>query len=128
MKTEIPGPRSRAVLGRRSSALPTGLGRATDVVVERAEGALVHDADGNTFIDFVGDIGALAVGHCPPAVLNAMHDEALLGPRAREQLVGEPHRAIDRTLERFERLAHCARVRFLLRDFGLRLENRKRRT
>ena len=46
---------------------PAGLGKATDVVVERAEGALVYDVDGNTLIDFVGGIGMLAVGHCPAA-------------------------------------------------------------
>jgi len=73
LKTEVPGPKSRAMLARRASAVPAGLGKATDVVVERAEGALVHDVDGNTFIDFVGGIGALAVGHCPPPVVEAMH-------------------------------------------------------
>jgi 4-aminobutyrate aminotransferase/(S)-3-amino-2-methylpropionate transaminase len=76
LKTEVPGPRSRALLARRAAATPTGLGRATDIVVERAEGALVHDVDGNTFVDFVGGIGALAVGHCPQPVLDAMHAEA----------------------------------------------------
>ena len=76
LKTEVPGPKSRAMLARRASAVPTGLGKATEVVVERAEGALVHDVDGNTFIDFVGGIGALAVGHCPPTVVEAMHEEA----------------------------------------------------
>lgn len=76
LKTEVPGPRSRAIIARRAAAVPTGLGRATDVVVERAEGALVHDVDGNTFIDFVGGIGALAVGHCPPPVVAAVRDEA----------------------------------------------------
>lgn len=76
LKTAIPGPRSREVLARRASAVPTGLGKATEVVVDRAEGALVHDVDGNTFIDFVGGIGALAVGHCPPAVVEAMHGES----------------------------------------------------
>src|SRR3954464_8975977 len=62
LKTEVPGPKSRAMLARRAASAPTGLSKATDVVVERAEGALVHDVDGNTFIDFVGGIGALAVG------------------------------------------------------------------
>jgi 4-aminobutyrate aminotransferase/(S)-3-amino-2-methylpropionate transaminase len=76
LKTEVPGPRSRAILARRTSATPNGLGKATDVVVERAEGALVHDVDGNTFIDLIGGIGALAVGHCPPPIVDAMHDEA----------------------------------------------------
>jgi 4-aminobutyrate aminotransferase/(S)-3-amino-2-methylpropionate transaminase len=76
LKTEIPGPRSRALLARRAAATPTGLARATDIVVDRAEGALVHDVDGNTFIDFVGGIGALAVGHCPPPVVDAMRAES----------------------------------------------------
>jgi 4-aminobutyrate aminotransferase/(S)-3-amino-2-methylpropionate transaminase len=76
LKTVFAGPKSRAMLSRRASAVPNGLGKATDVVVQRAEGALVHDVDGNTFIDFVGGIGALAVGHCPPTVVEAMHEEA----------------------------------------------------
>ncbi len=76
LKTEVPGPRSRATLARRASAVPNGLGKATEVVVERAEGALVHDVDGNTFLDFVGGIGALAVGHCPPSVVQAVQAQA----------------------------------------------------
>lgn len=76
LKTPVPGPKSQAMLARRGAAVPSGLGRATDVVVERAEGALVHDVDGNTFLDFVGGIGALAVGHCPPAVVQAVQQQA----------------------------------------------------
>ena len=76
LKTEVPGPKSRAVLARRASAVPNGLGKATEVVVERAQGALVHDVDGNTFIDFVGGIGTLAVGHCPPSVVEAVQQQA----------------------------------------------------
>jgi GNAT superfamily N-acetyltransferase len=48
LNTEIPGPRARATLERRAAAAPSGLGRATDVVVERADGGLVFDVDGNT--------------------------------------------------------------------------------
>ena len=76
LKTEIPGPEARSWLDRRSAAVSTGLARATDVVVERAEGALVHDVDGNTLIDFAGGIGMLAVGHCPPQVSAALSKQA----------------------------------------------------
>ena len=31
------------------------------------------DVDGNTFIDFAGGIGCLAVGHSNPAVTSAVH-------------------------------------------------------
>ena len=40
LKTEVPGPKSKAMLARRVAAVPTGLGKATEVVVERAENAL----------------------------------------------------------------------------------------
>jgi 4-aminobutyrate aminotransferase / (S)-3-amino-2-methylpropionate transaminase / 5-aminovalerate transaminase len=82
--TEIPGPRSRAVLERRARAVTSSLACSTDVVIDRAEGALVHDLDGNTLIDLAGGIGMLATGHCPPAVVAALHQQAdrLLHPCA----------------------------------------------
>jgi len=76
LQTEIPGPRSREMLARRAAAVAGGLGKATDVVVERAEGALVHDVDGNTLIDFAGGIGMLAVGHAPRGVVEAIAAQA----------------------------------------------------
>ena len=76
LDTAIPGPRARDLLARRLAAAPAGLGRATDVVVERAEGGLIFDVDGNTLIDFAGGIGMLAVGHSPPAVVNAIIAQA----------------------------------------------------
>ena len=74
--TEIPGPKSRAILERRANAISKGLGKSTDVVIERAEGALVYDADGNTLIDLAGGIGMTAVGHCPPPVVAAIEAQA----------------------------------------------------
>ncbi|MDA0747047.1 MAG: 4-aminobutyrate--2-oxoglutarate transaminase [bacterium] len=76
LNTEIPGPKSRKLLARREAATPSGLARSTDVVIERAEGALVHDVDGNTLIDLVGGIGMLNAGHCPPKVVQAVKDQA----------------------------------------------------
>ena len=74
--TEIPGPKSRDLLERRARAVTRALGRSTDVVVDRAEGALIHDVDGNTLIDLAGGIGMIAVGHGAPAVVAAIHAQA----------------------------------------------------
>jgi len=63
IRTEIPGPRSRALMARRESAVPRGAYHATPVFAERSEGALVEDVDGNRFLDFAGGIGCLNVGH-----------------------------------------------------------------
>jgi len=76
LDTAIPGPRARDLLGRRAAAAPAGLGRATDVVVERAEGGLIFDVDGNTLIDLAGGLGMLAVGHSPASVVKAIEDQA----------------------------------------------------
>src|SRR5262245_58052933 len=74
--TEIPGPKSRAIIARREAAVSAGLGRASDVVVERAQGSLVRDVDGNTLIDMAGGLGMLAVGHAPPTVVQAIEGQA----------------------------------------------------
>ncbi len=68
----VPGPRAKAMLDRRAAALPAGLGRATDVVVERAHDALIVDVDGNTFIDMASGIGVTGVGHAPAEVVDAV--------------------------------------------------------
>jgi len=76
LETEIPGPKAKAALARRAEALPAGWARATDVVVERAKGALVFDVDGNTLIDMAGGIGMLGVGHSPDSVVEAIASQA----------------------------------------------------
>ncbi len=76
LATEVPGPRSRALVARRAAALPSGLGKATDVAVDRAEGGLIYDVDGNTLIDLAGGIGMLAVGHSPAPVVDAICEQA----------------------------------------------------
>ena len=74
--TEIPGPKSRALLERRANAVVRGLAKSTDVVIDRAEGARVFDVDGNTLVDLAGGIGMTAVGHCPPGVVAAVSAQA----------------------------------------------------
>ncbi len=74
--TEIPGPRSRAIVARRQAAGARGVPMLTPIAVAHARGCAVTDADGNTFIDFAGGIGALAVGHCPEAVVGAIRAQA----------------------------------------------------
>ena len=75
LETEIPGPKGKAILDRRKAALPSGLAHATNVVVDRAQGSLVYDVDGNTLIDMAGGIGMLAVGHSPAPVVDAIIEQ-----------------------------------------------------
>ena len=61
---------------RRANAVPKGVGNVTTVDMDRAEGALVWDAEGNEFIDFAGGIGVNNVGHRHPKVVQAIKDQA----------------------------------------------------
>ncbi|MBI1874823.1 MAG: aminotransferase class III-fold pyridoxal phosphate-dependent enzyme, partial [Acidobacteria bacterium] len=72
IETEIPGPRSRAILARRERSVPRGISHATPVVISTASGAVAEDVDGNRFLDFAGGIGTLNVGHSAPAVVEAV--------------------------------------------------------
>ena len=40
--------------------------------IERGEGCLIYDADGNRFIDYIGSWGPLILGHRHPAVVDAI--------------------------------------------------------
>lgn len=73
--TEIPGPKSKEILERRTKAIPNGVGKSTEIVVKKAKGALVWDVDGNQLIDFAGGIGMHNVGHCPDEVIKAVKDQ-----------------------------------------------------
>lgn len=73
--THVPGPKAREIIARREQYVPKGVGNNTPVVVERAEGALVYDVDGNVFLDFAGAIGTLNAGHCPPEVVQAIQKQ-----------------------------------------------------
>ena len=72
IRTEIPGPRSRALLARRAAAVPRGVPAVTPIAVVHAEGAVVTDADGNRLIDFGGGIGVVNTGHRHPGVVEAV--------------------------------------------------------
>jgi glutamate-1-semialdehyde 2,1-aminomutase len=49
------------------------------LVVDRAEGARLHDVDGNEYLDYVCSWGALILGHAHPVVCAAIQDHAARG-------------------------------------------------
>jgi 4-aminobutyrate aminotransferase/(S)-3-amino-2-methylpropionate transaminase len=75
LKTALPGPKSQALYKEREKNIPRGPFNATTLFIEKAEGALVTDVDGNTLIDLAGAIGTLNAGHCPPKVVEALQEQ-----------------------------------------------------
>ena len=78
LQTAIPGPKSQALVAREQQHLAPGLqgfALSSGIAVERAEGSVIEDVDGNRFVDLIGGIGVNALGHCHPAYTKALHEQ-----------------------------------------------------
>ena len=72
LRTEIPGPLSRALHERKSAAVSAGVGTALPVYIDRADGGILVDVDGNQLIDFGSGIAVTTVGASAPRVVEAV--------------------------------------------------------
>ncbi|PAU54340.1 4-aminobutyrate--2-oxoglutarate transaminase [Pseudomonas indica] len=60
------------LLSQREQFVPRGLVTAHPLVIERAQGAEMWDIEGKRYLDFVGGIGVLNIGHNHPSVVAAV--------------------------------------------------------
>jgi 4-aminobutyrate aminotransferase-like enzyme len=65
---------SDAVVAARERYVAAGVATPL-LVVARAEGALIEDVDGRTYIDFAGGLGCQNTGHGLPAAVDAIHEQ-----------------------------------------------------
>ncbi|MDX1463115.1 MAG: glutamate-1-semialdehyde 2,1-aminomutase [Marinirhabdus sp.] len=80
--------RSSALFQEAQNVIPGGVNSpvraftavgGTPIFVEKAKGAYLYDADGNTLIDYINSWGPMILGHAHPSVVNAVIDKARLG-------------------------------------------------
>jgi 4-aminobutyrate aminotransferase/(S)-3-amino-2-methylpropionate transaminase len=123
IRTEIPGPRSRALMARREAAIPRGPANATPVFAARADGATIEDVDGNRYIDFAGGIGCLNIGHRSPRVLSAI--QAQLEKHLHLCFAVTPYESYVAVAEKLNSLApgHFAKKTILLNSGAEAIEN-----
>jgi 4-aminobutyrate aminotransferase/(S)-3-amino-2-methylpropionate transaminase len=76
IRTEIPGPRSRALAERERGAVAHPLLVHLPIFAARAENATITDVDGNVFVDFAGGVGVINAGHAHPRVVEAVVEQA----------------------------------------------------
>lgn len=73
--TEIPGPKSREIEARRSSAVATGVGSSLPAYVVAAGGGILKDVDGNQLIDLGSGIAVTTAGNSNPRVVKAATEQ-----------------------------------------------------
>ena len=76
LQTEVPGPRSKAILERKERVVAEPLSILLPVFIAEGHGSTLTDVDGNTFLDFTGGVGCLNVGHAHPHVVAAVQEQA----------------------------------------------------
>ncbi|WP_223458826.1 4-aminobutyrate--2-oxoglutarate transaminase [Pseudomonas sp. A-R-26] len=64
-----------SLLRQRDQFVPRGLVTAHPLVIDRAQGSEVWDVDGTRYLDFVGGIGVLNIGHNHPKVVAAVQTQ-----------------------------------------------------
>jgi 4-aminobutyrate aminotransferase / (S)-3-amino-2-methylpropionate transaminase / 5-aminovalerate transaminase len=73
--TEVPGPRSAALLARREATVARGVSSMLPVYVTAAGGGILVDADDNALIDFGSGIAVVNVGNAAEQVVAAVRDQ-----------------------------------------------------
>src|ERR1700733_3073344 len=72
----LPGPRAQALMERDARVVSPSYTRGYPLAVERGEGCIIEDVDGNRFLDFNAGIAVVSTGHCHPRVLEAIQRQA----------------------------------------------------
>ncbi len=72
----VPGVKAQEIINRRGNTVPDAIKCVYPVVMKEASGAIIEDVDGNYFLDWVGGVGVLNVGHCHPDIVAAVKDQA----------------------------------------------------
>ena len=77
IKTELPGPKGRAIVEADAQFVNPAYPRPDfKLVAERGEGVWVTDVDGNVFLDCNAGVAVCSTGHCHPEVVQAIQDQA----------------------------------------------------
>jgi len=76
IKTELPGPKARALIARDAQVVSPSYPRDYPFVMSHGKGAEIWDVDGNRFLDFAAGIAVCSTGHSHPAVVHAIKDAA----------------------------------------------------
>ncbi|MEA5453615.1 4-aminobutyrate--2-oxoglutarate transaminase [Sinomonas sp. JGH33] len=72
---DFPGPKSLELAARRAASVAKGVASTVPVYVADADGGIIHDVDGNSFIDFGSGIAVTTVGASDAAVVGAVKEQ-----------------------------------------------------
>lgn len=73
IKTELPGPKGRAIIAADEQYVTPSYPRPDyKLVAEKGYGVWIEDADGNVFLDCNAGVAVCSTGHCHPQIVEAI--------------------------------------------------------
>lgn len=75
IKVTPPGPKAQEIVRRDAKLVSPSFGRAYPLVVEKAEGCILTDVDGNEYIDMNAGLAVCSTGHGHPKVKKAIKEQ-----------------------------------------------------
>jgi 4-aminobutyrate aminotransferase-like enzyme len=78
VKTEIPGPKSLELFELEENYLAPGIqtiATSSKIAIEKGDGCIIEDIDGNRFIDFFAGVGVASLGYNHPKYVKAMQEQ-----------------------------------------------------
>ena len=75
-KSNLPGPKARAMIERDHKVISPSYPRGYPFVMDHGKGSEVWDVDGNRFLDFMGGIAVVSTGYSHPKVVKAIQEQA----------------------------------------------------
>src|ERR1041384_809258 len=76
--TAIPGPRSKEIFDQEQRYISPGIqtiATLSQLAMERGEGCIVEDVDGNRYIDFFAGVAVASLGYNHPKYVKAIQDQ-----------------------------------------------------
>src|SRR5258705_10399764 len=74
-RSSLPGPRSKALFDAEAMYLAPGtqsVALFSQLSIDRAEGALLYDVDGNRYVALLAGVGVASIGYAHPKYVAAM--------------------------------------------------------
>jgi 4-aminobutyrate aminotransferase/(S)-3-amino-2-methylpropionate transaminase len=78
VKTSIPGPKSKEIFDFEQKYISPGtqtIATLSQLVMEKGEGSIIQDVDGNRYIDFFAGVAVSSLGYNHPKYVKAMQEQ-----------------------------------------------------
>ena len=72
VKTKLPGKKAKEIISKDTRYSSSSYIKEYPLVIERGEGSVIADVDGNRFLDFMAGIAVNVTGYSHPKVVKAI--------------------------------------------------------